>query len=123
MNDRRENTNQHGAKVPTEAKAIRHIEAEDMRQARKLYGLIVRSCNFGGADSPDVIGLPGVHIEVKRVERLNLTEAYAQAFRDAAPGEIPAVFHRKNREPWMVTVSLEDFLKLYEGGSHGLYHG
>ena len=48
MNDRRENTNQHGAKVPTETKAIRRIEAEDMKQARKLYGLIVRACNFGG---------------------------------------------------------------------------
>jgi hypothetical protein len=72
----------------------------------------------GGGDSPDVRGLPGVHIEVKRVERLNLTEAYEQAFRDAADGEIPAVFHKRNREPWMVTVTLKDFLKLY-GGSHG----
>ena len=26
----------------------------------------------GGADSPDVKGLPGIHIEVKRVERLNI---------------------------------------------------
>ncbi len=75
----------------------------------------------GGGDSPDVRGLPGVHIEVKRVERLNLTEAYAQAIRDAADGEIPAVFHKRNREPWMVTVTLEDFLKLY-GGSHGIHH-
>ncbi len=76
----------------------------------------------GGADSPDVIGLPGIHIEVKRVERLNLTEAYAQAFRDAADGEIPAVFHKRNHEPWMVTVTLEDFLQLYGGGSHGRVH-
>ena len=68
----------------------------------------------GGGDSPDVIGLPGIHIECKRVERLDLTAAYEQSFRDAADGEIPAVFHRKNREPWMVTVSLEDFFKLYE---------
>lgn len=68
----------------------------------------------GGADSPDVIGLPGVHIECKRVERLDLTAAYEQSFRDAADGEIAAVFHKKNREPWMVTVSLEDFFKLYE---------
>lgn len=97
----------------------------ELAKALRLYGYDARRGQqyHGGADSPDVIGLPGVHIEVKRVERLNLTEAYAQAFRDAAPGEIPAVFHRKNREPWMVTVSLEDFLKLYEGGSHGLYHG
>lgn len=68
----------------------------------------------GGADSPDVIGLPGVHIECKRVERLDLAAAYEQSFRDAADGEIAAVFHKKNREPWMVTVSLEDFFKLYE---------
>ena len=46
--DRRETVNQHGLKVPTETKAIRRIEAEDMKQARKLYGLIVRACNFGG---------------------------------------------------------------------------
>lgn len=69
----------------------------------------------GGADSPDVIGLPGVHIECKRVERLDLMGAYEQAFRDSADDEIPAVFHKRNREPWMVTVTLEDFLKLYGG--------
>lgn len=70
----------------------------------------------GGAESPDVIGLPGVHIECKRVERLDLMGAYEQAFRDAAADEIPAVFHKRNREPWMVTVTLEDFLNLYKGG-------
>ncbi len=69
----------------------------------------------GGTDSPDVIGLPGVHIECKRVERLDLMVAYEQAFRDSADEEIPAVFHKRNREPWMVTVTLEDFLKLYGG--------
>lgn len=74
----------------------------------------------GGGDSPDVTGLPGVHIECKRVERLDLTAAYEQAFRDAADGEIAAVFHKRNREPWFVTVTLEDFMRLYEGGKHGL---
>lgn len=73
----------------------------------------------GGGDSPDVLGLPGIHIECKRVERLNLTAAYQQSLHDAAGGEIPAVFHKRNREPWLVTVTLEDFLKLYEGGAHG----
>ena len=75
----------------------------------------------GGAESPDVIGLAGIHIECKFVEHLNLSEAYAQAFRDAGNGEIPAVFHKKSREPWMVSLTLEDFLKIY-GGSHGIYH-
>lgn len=44
--DRRDITNQHGAKVPTETKAIRHIEFEDkaLADARKLYGIFVRAC-------------------------------------------------------------------------------
>lgn len=39
------------------------------------------SLSFG--EVPDVTGLPGVHIEVKRVERLNVPEAMKQAMRDA----------------------------------------
>lgn len=71
--------------------------------------------NTGGA--ADVVGLPGIHIEVKRVEKQNLKKAYEQAVNDskANGNNIPAVFHRKSREPWMVTLSLNDFLKLYKG--------
>lgn len=62
------------------------------------------------------MGLPGVHIEVKRVERLNITEAMAQAIRDAQRFQngAPAVFHRRNRQPWLVTMRLSDWLALYE---------
>ena len=67
----------------------------------------------GGIDSPDVYGLPGIHIECKRVERLNIMDAYKQAERDAEGKAIPAVFHRRNREKWMVTVSLDDFMEIY----------
>ena len=67
----------------------------------------------GGVDSPDVYGLPGIHIECKRVEKLNLATAYTQATRDAAGQKIPAVFHRRNREKWMVTLSLGDFMEIY----------
>lgn len=67
----------------------------------------------GGVDSPDVKGLPGIHIECKRVENLNIHKAYAQAERDAEGKAIPAVFHRRNREPWMVTLKLDDFMEIY----------
>ena len=67
----------------------------------------------GGVDSPDVYGLPGIHIECKRVENLNVHKAYAQAVKDAAGQKIPAVFHRRNRESWMVTLSLDDFMEIY----------
>ena len=68
----------------------------------------------GGADSPDVVGLAGIHIEVKRVERLDLTKAMAQSIKDMGDNEIPVVFHRKSREPWLVTLTLHDFLNLYK---------
>lgn len=62
----------------------------------------------------DVIGLPHIRIECKRVEQLNLLKALQQAERDADPLELPAVFHRRNREPWQVTMTLDHWLKLYE---------
>lgn len=79
------------------------------------YGYTARrGQQFSGKNGDaDVVGLPGIHIECKRVERLDLEKAYAQAVADARNGEVPAVFHRKNRKPWMVTVSLEDFMRLY----------
>lgn len=69
----------------------------------------------GSNGDADVVGLPGIHIECKRVEKLNLYKAMKQANNDAKTGEMPAVFHRKNREKWLVTVGIDDFFKLYEG--------
>lgn len=63
---------------------------------------------------PDVVGLPGVHIECKRVERLNLEMAMDQSRRDARKNEIPVVMHRKNRRPWVVTMDLADFMEMYK---------
>ena len=66
----------------------------------------------GGTGSPDVIhDIPGVHLEVKRVERLNLGAAMAQARRDAGP-KTPVVMHRRNGEEWLVTVPAEVFFNL-----------
>ena len=62
----------------------------------------------GGPESPDVIGLPGVHVEVKRVEALNIRKAVEQSAADAGPGESAIVLHRQNRTPWLVTVRLSD---------------
>ena len=74
-----------------------------------------RGQQYSGANGDaDVVGLPGIHIEVKRVEALNIDKAMEQAITDAKPGEMPAVFHRKNGKEWKATVRLEDFIKLYK---------
>lgn len=73
-----------------------------------------RGQQFCGANGDaDVVGLPGIHIECKRVEKLNLYDAMSQSVRDAREGEVPTVFHRKNHCEWLVTMRMEDWMQLY----------
>ncbi len=88
--------------------------------AKKLreYGYSARRtaqyCGNTG-DASDVVGLPYIHIEAKHVERLNIYDAMAQAKRDAGGnGLLPAVFHKKNNCNILVTMELDDFMKIYK---------
>jgi len=74
----------------------------------------------GGLDSPDVKGLPGVHVEVKRVERLNINEAMRQAVRDSEGKVMPIVAHRMNHHPWLITMQAEDWFTLYREWESGI---
>ena len=73
-----------------------------------------RGQQYNGLEGEDVVGLDYIHIEVKRVEQLNIDNAMEQAKRDAKLGQIPAVFHRKNNKKWKVTLEFEDFMTLYD---------
>lgn len=81
----------------------------------RSYGIDAkRGCQYkGGPDSPDIVGTPGLHVEVKRTETLRLWEALAQAKRDAGADEIPVVIHRKNQAHWVAILDFDDFMKLY----------
>lgn len=91
----------------------------ELELANKLkeYGYDCRrTAQYNGKEldsKADVVGLTGVHIECKRVERLNINEAMEQAVRDCKY-EVPTVFHRKNDKPWLVTMRLNDWIKLYQ---------
>ena len=67
----------------------------------------------GANGDADVVGLPGLHIEAKAVEKLNLYDAMAQSKSDAKQGEIPVVMHKKNNCKILVTLELEDFMEIY----------
>lgn len=88
----------------------------ELAKALRSHGFETRRgqqyCGSNG--DADVVGLPGVHIECKRVERLNLEDAMAQSRADARLGEIPVVMHRKNNCKWLVTLSIDDFMTLYK---------
>lgn len=76
-----------------------------------------RSQQYAGINhDADILGLPGHHIEVKRVERLNIEDAMTQAKTDCKNGEIPIVMHRKNHCEWLITIKADDYLtKILQG--------
>lgn len=80
------------------------------------YSGVRRTAQYCGntGDAADVVGLPGIHVEVKRVERLNLENAMAQAVHDAAKkAHRPVVAHRKNNCEWLITMRASDWFALF----------
>ena len=71
-----------------------------------------RGQQYSGIEGEDVIGLPGIHVEVKRVEKLNIENAMAQARRDAGDKK-PIVAFRRNGERWKICMDAEDWFELY----------
>jgi hypothetical protein len=76
------------------------------RRAQQFNG------NAGHADVT-IPQLPRVFPECKLVNRLNLSEAMKTAVAQCR-GCIPVIFHRRDREDWMVTVRLSDWRALSE---------
>ena len=71
-----------------------------------------------GSEIADVVGLPGIHIECKNVERLNYRQAMEQSIRDCeqeGAGNLPILAHKSNRKPWLITMRASDWFKLYKG--------
>lgn len=101
------NSKQKGARGERElAKALRN-HGYEARRTQQYCG------NTG--DASDVVGLPGIHVECKRTERLSLYDALSQAKRDASGSkDLPTVFHRKNNCDWVVIMSLDDWMTLFK---------
>lgn len=83
----------------------------------KGYGYPVepeQAVSYGS--TPDLTGLDGIHIECKRAEQQALYNWIEQAQRDTGKFKdgLPAVFWRKNRAPWLVVMSLENWISLYQ---------
>lgn len=99
------NSKQKGARGERELAKVLRVHGFKTRRGQQY-------CGANG--DADVVGLPNIHIECKRVERLNLYDAMAQAKSDAKQDEIPVVMHRKDKCDWLVTMSLDDFIEIYK---------
>lgn len=90
-------------------------EREAAKLFSELFGVEMRrSQQFCGRseESDDIIGCPGVSVEVKRRNKVNLSSAIEQAVIDAADGNTAIVLHRADRKPWLVSLRLEDLPEL-----------
>lgn len=99
------NSRQKGARGEREWRDQLRNEGFDARRGQQFSG---------GSDSPDVIcdSLPGIHWEVKRVERGNPYDWIMQAKRDAGDSKMPIVAHKRNGEDWLCIISANDFFQL-----------
>jgi hypothetical protein len=59
------------------------------------------------------VNIPGLHVEVKRTEKLMLWPSVEQAVADAG-GKVPLVLHRPSRKPWLAVVPLDDLPRLVD---------
>lgn len=64
----------------------------------------------------DVVGLTGIHCEVKAVEKSHPLEWIRQAEEEAEKRKdgLPTVFWRASRKPWLTIMKTEDWLVLYK---------
>lgn len=102
------NSKAKGARYERELASKFREQGYDARRTAQYCG------NTG--DASDVVGLPGIHVEAKHQEKMQLYDWMAQAVRDAeagGKGNLPAVFHRKNNAETLVTMRLDDWFQLF----------
>ena len=92
------------------------------RFERKLASILKKDYGYdcrrgqqycGANGDADVIGLPGLHIEAKHQEKMQLYDWINQAKRDAKDGLLPVVFHKKNNYEILTSMPLDVFMTIY----------
>lgn len=101
---KRINGNRKGKVGEREASALLRERGYEARRSQQYCG------EAGDEDITHTV--PGLHIEVKRVEKLNVLNAWKQARDDAKPEKVAVVMHRCNRGPWLITMAVADFLDI-----------
>ena len=88
----------------------------DLSRLLNSYGYSTRPgepLSFGR--EADIVGLDGIHLELKRRENPDISAALRQAREDSERfGDgLPAVFTRGNRQRWRVVMDLDMWLQMY----------
>jgi Holliday junction resolvase len=84
------------------ASFLREHGFADARRGRQFHG---------GQDSPDVVGVRGIHFEVKCVQAGNPYSWLAQACAESGLS-VPVVAHKRNGKEWIAVLRADDLLTL-----------
>ena len=88
------------------AHELRKLGVPDARRSQQYCGT---------GSSADIVGVPKLHIECKRSEKLSIYNAYYQAVKDSGDsGDLPVLMNRRSHQPWLVIMSVDDWVKLYK---------
>lgn len=88
-------------------------ELEAVHFIRDNYGYVVRRGDCFRHE-PDIVGLRGLHVEVKNHKTPDVGSWYLQS-KDASMrynDGIAIVMHKANRTPWYVTLAYSDWLRM-----------
>ena len=93
-------------------------ELEFSKECKKHGYNVRRSQQYCGntGEAMDVVGLQGIHAEVKNSQVLRLKEYLHQAISDcekAGKGNLPAVFYKIPRGYWVAIMPLDSWFELY----------
>jgi hypothetical protein len=86
----------------------------EVRTAFVRAGLGIKNLELGGDNLVACADGHLLHIETKRQETLRMDDWSHQAEREAPDGAVPMVCYRRSREPWRVSLRLEDLLGILQ---------
>lgn len=88
------------------------LEVVQMARAAGFLDAARTSDGRTQAGRGDIAGIPGVHLEVKRREKLAVRAWLDQAAAEAHPHDLPVVAFRQNAGEWYAALPLDELLAL-----------
>ena len=83
----------------------------EVRHLFEQFGIPLAGTDVQGDHLAIVVGRQ-FHVETKRQETLAMDKWSRQAETEAISGSVPLVCYRRSRQPWRVSMRLEDLLVL-----------
>lgn len=112
-------THERGELPPMSRRSSARKGADAEREVQRIFATHGYALKRDGTETfgavPDLYGADGLHLEIKRCERLSLLSWLAQSERDAEAfcDGVPTVIFRQSRQPWRIVLPLETFLSEY----------